>query len=518
MKKFLAMMLAMVMAMTLCMSMYLTTASAEADLSGEYDITLWVAEEIADLTRQQIEDFNDLNGYGITFNATIESVSEADAATQMITDVEAGADIFCFAQDQFARLVQAGALSYLGETAAEFVVDNNAAGVVAAATSGEKIYAYPLTADNGYFLYYDKTVISDEDAKSLEKIIADCEAAQKYFAFEMQTSAWYLASFFFGTGCVSEWETDADGNFIKVHDTFNSPQGLIAAKGIKKLVDSPFHLSSSAGSEFANGAAAVVTGTWDYKTVEEILGDNMGVAELPTFEVDGQTYHLGSFNGCKLMGIKPQVDAKRAAALNQLVQYLTGEDCQMERFKERAWGPSNIDAQASPEVQANPGLAALLAQSPYSIPQGQIHGSWWDIAKVIGDDVKDADDEDGLKQALQNYEDKIASLFELDTSALLFVGAWNGWNNADDSSTYYFSAKGEGVYTLTLEVPESDYMGGRIVNPGSWDTDKGFAQVTTGVELIKDLGADNPDNNIVFAAPGTYTVTLNGEEIIIEQN
>ena len=507
MKKFLAILMAAIMVLGVCL-----TASAEG-IGGEYDVTIWVAEKIVDLTQAQIDAFNEDNEEGITFNATIEAVSEADAATQMITDVEAGADIFCFAQDQFARLVQAGAVSELGEKASAFVKENNAAGVVAAATSGDAIFAYPLTADNGYFLYYDKSVIPDEDVASLEKIIEDCEKNQKYFAFEMQTSAWYLASFFFGTGCVSEWTTDEAGDFISVHDTFNSPEGLIAVKGMKKLVDSPFHLSSSSGSEFANGAAAVVTGTWDYTTVEGILGDNMGVAALPSFEVDGQTYHLGSFNGCKLMGVKPQVDPAKAAALNLLAQYLTGEDCQMERFEEVAWGPSNIAAQASEAVQSNPGLAALLAQSPYSVPQGQIHGSWWDIAKVIGDDVKDAEDEAGLQKALDNYYDKIASLFTLDSGALLFVGAWNGWNNADETDTYYLK---DGV--LTLDVPESDYMGGRIVHPGKWDTDLGFAQVTEGADLIKDLGADNPDNNIVFAEAGNYTITLADGAISIVKN
>ena len=74
------------------------------------------------------------------------------------------------------------------------------------------------------------------------------------------------------------------------------------------------------------------------------------------------------------------------------------------------------------------------------------------------------------------------------------------------------------TYTLTLDVPESDYMGGRIVNPGKWDTDRGFAQVTVGADLIKDLGADNPDNNIVFAEAGNYTVTLTGAEITIVKN
>ena len=61
-------------------------------------------------------------------------------------------------------------------------------------------------------------------------------------------------------------------------------------------------------------------------------------------------------------------------------------------------------------------------------------------------------------------------------------------------------------------------MGGRIVNPGDWSTDKGFAQVTTGAELIKDLGEDNPDNNIVFAEPGNYTVTIDGDAITIVKN
>ena len=225
MKKLLSMLLALTMLVGLC-----ATAGAEASLAGTYDVTLWVAQEIVDLTRTQIENYNATNTDGIVINATIEPVSEADAATQMVTDVEAGADIFCFAQDQFARLVRAGALAKLGVRAAEWVKENNAAGVVAAATSGEAIYAYPLTADNGYFMYYDKSVIPEEDVGSLEKLIADCEAAQKYFAFEMQTSAWYLASFFFGTGCVSEWETDDEGAFVKVFDTFNSPEGLIAVK------------------------------------------------------------------------------------------------------------------------------------------------------------------------------------------------------------------------------------------------------------------------------------------------
>ena len=205
MKKLFAILLAAIMMVSMC-----ATAMA-SEIAGTYDITVWVAEKIVDLTRQQIDNFNKTNQLGIIFNATVEAVSEADAATQMITDVEAGGDIYCFAQDQFARLVQAGALAKLGARASETVKAENDAGTVAASTSGDQLYAYPLTSDNGYFMYYDKSIIPEEDVDSLEKLIADCEAAQKYFAFEMNTSAWYNASFFFATGCKSEWTIDNEG-------------------------------------------------------------------------------------------------------------------------------------------------------------------------------------------------------------------------------------------------------------------------------------------------------------------
>ncbi len=481
MKKFLSLVLCAIMVLSM-----FAVASASS-LAGEYDITVWVAAEIVDLTKAQIEEYNNTNALGIKFNATVEPVSEADAATNMITDVEAGGDIYCFAQDQFARLVQAGALAKLGVKAAETVAAANTAGVVSAAKSGEAMYAYPMTADNGYFMYYDKSVVKEESIDSLEAVIADCEAAQKYFAFEMNTSAWYAASFFFGTGCVSEWTMSDDGkDFVSVTDTFNSPAGLIAAKGMKKLVDSKFHLSSSSGAEFSNGAAVVVTGTWDYKTVEGILGENMGVADLPSFEVDGAHYHIGSFNGCKLMGVKPQVDAVKAAALHQLAQYLTNEDCQMDRFEAKAWGPSNLAAQQSEAVQANPGLVALNAQAPYSIPQGQIHGSWWDIAKVIADDVKAATDDAGLQLALDNYQDKIAALFSMtdeQKNAWAVIGTVNG-TNWDTDLPMIKNANGEWLSPAYEMAAGTEF---KVRQGQSWDN-------------------NFPANNFVVEADGTYIV------------
>ena len=491
MKKFFAILMAAIMALSM-----VSFASADS----AYDITLWVPEEMVDLTKTQIEAFNASNELGVTFNPTVEPVSEADSATSMITDVEAGADVFFFAQDQFARLVQAGALAKLDDETAAKVKAENGVSAVTAATSGDAMYAYPLTADNGYYMYYDKSVIPEEDVDSLEKLIADCEAAGKYFAFEMQTSAWYLASFFFATGCVSEWKTDDSGAFIEVHDTFNSPEGLIAVKGMNKLVKSPMHLSSSKASEFASGAAIVVTGIWDYTTAEEILGDNMGVTDLPSFEVDGTEYHLGSFSGCKLLGVKPQVDAGKATALTALAGFLTGEQCQLERFEARAWGPSNLAAQGSDAVQANPGLIALQKQNQYATVQGQIHGSWWDIGKVIGDDVKAAEDDAGLQAALDNYYDKIAGLFTLSDDVK------NGWTiigTYNEADGFFFTdySDGKETWTADLAMVKGD--------DGLWKTEEAWP-MEAGVEfkVRQGLSWDNafPADNFKVEEAGTYYV------------
>jgi len=480
MKKFLSILLAAIMVLSVCL-----TATAEG---GTYDVKIWVAENAKELTEKQIADFNANNEFGFTFNAKVEAVSEADAATQMITDVEAGGDIFCFAQDQFARLVQANALDALGVKASETVKAANDAGTVAAATSGETLYAYPLTSDNGYFMYYDKSVIPEEDVDSLEKLIADCENAKKYFAFEQQTSAWYMASFFFATGCHSVWITDDDGVFVSVDDTFDSDKGLIAVKGMKKLVDSPFHLSAGGADQFNQDAAVLVSGTWDFEAVKGILGDNMGVTDLPSFEVDGKEYHLGSFNGCKLMGVKPQVDEMKGAAIHKLAQYLTGEKCQMERFEALSWGPSNLADQASEAVQANPGLAALIAQAPYSVPQGQIHGSWWDIGKVIAEDVKAATDDAGLQAALDNYQEKIAALFTLSDEVK------NGW-------TVIGTVDGSNWDKDFAMVKGDD---------GIWKSDAYAMTAGTEFKVRQGLSWDNnfPAENFKIEADGTYIVVF----------
>ena len=220
MKKFLALVLCMIMAVSM-----IGAASAEG-FSGE--IKIWVAEAAVDFTVAQVEAFKAAYPEYAGITAVVEPVGEGDAASNMLTDVEAGADIFGFAQDQLARLVAANALIDVAPENAEIVAAQNDAGSVAAVKMGDVMYAYPMTSDNGYFLYYDKSVVTDPT--SLEAILADCEAAGKSFYMEIN-SGWYQTAFFFGAGCTLTYSTDDAGNIVAMNcDPFAVKILLILSK------------------------------------------------------------------------------------------------------------------------------------------------------------------------------------------------------------------------------------------------------------------------------------------------
>ena len=429
------------------------------------EITVWVDDVVAEQTRQLIQTYNETHQGEPQFSATVLEKSLGFAYENLAGDPENAADLFLFPQDQMASILNDGFLDRLDGDAAAFVRTENAEGTVRAAEYRGDLYAYPLTADNGFFLYYDKSIIPEADVDSLESIIADCEAAGKSFFFEAE-SGWYFSSFFFGTGCVSSWETD--GENWSCTDNFASEQGIAAAKGLKKLTDSEaFVNGSSAWDAFDGGNAAVlVSGTWDYDKALEMLGDDLGATDLPSFTVDGQSYHMGSFSGSKLLGVKPQEDPARSAALHDLARYLTGEEAQRGRFEAVHWGPSNLAAQQDPAVQANPALAALLKQSAYATPQGQIYAYWWNIALNLSRRIQHARTAEEIQAALNLYQQQIENpenawpsyafgtcgddlTWLLEDNVLTISGTGEMWDWANNAQPW--SAYREEIQTVVIE-------------------------------------------------------------------
>ena len=390
------------------------------DSRPAYEISIWVSEidGVASLFAKQIDRFAALYGYRI--NYSIEGITEADAGYLIVADPTYTPDLFCFTQEYTTRLYNAGALATPSLNATNSILTaNDAASILAASVNG-KVQAYPMTSDNGYYMYYDSSVITNPD--SLEQIIADCEAAGKKIRFAAD-NAWYMASFFFATGCESEWIMDENGQFIGefigVNDSFNSPEGLIAMKGLQKLTQSSAYESNA--DVCSDDTAVWITGIWYHNYAIDF---GFEATDLPSFTIDGVTYHMGSYSGNKLIGVKPQEDEEKAKLLEELALYLTGYECQIERFNEFGFGTSNLQAQGEIE-DIHFGIAALHKQAEFAVPQGNIYGDWWDIAGALGIKAQTAKTEQDLKDALYEYNREIQCLF-IEPTEWSLIGTING--------------------------------------------------------------------------------------------
>ena len=373
-------------------------------------ITVWAPEDVTALTQEKINAWLPTSDWAGKYTVTVSAMGEGDAATQLLTDVEAGADVYGFAQDQLARLVAAGALSAPGGMFLDNVNNNNDSGSIGAATLDGKVYAYPETSDNGFFLYYDKSVVTD--TSNLDTILKQCADKGKKLYMDIQ-SGWYNVAFFFATGAKCTYQYDTEGNVTGCDCDYTGDNGVAALKAMVKMAADPgFSQSTKADAALfdPNGgtAGAIVSGTWDSATVKGFLGDNFGAAKLPEFTVDGKNYQMSGFGGFKLVGVKPSTDSDKLTFCHALADFITSEEMQMARFESNGWGPSNKNAQASDKVQADPALAALAQQLQYCPPQGQYPNAYWTLTEAFGTDInsgkyKDASDAD-LKAALADLE------------------------------------------------------------------------------------------------------------------
>lgn len=383
--------------------------------SGTYDIKMWCDERISDLTKTQVANFVNQSNGKYKINLTIDHLGEDSAASSMIEDVAGGADIYVFAQDQLSRLKTARALATITGDIKKAVVSETEEDGIEAASIGGSLYAFPFTSDNGYFMYYDKRIIPESDVGDIEKIIADCEAAGKSINYSIFGNGFYAASYFMATGCESKWEIGDDNKFSSFNDTYNSDEGFIAGKAIKYLKAHNIFGNSDDPSKLGRdkkGLGACVSGIWNYGYAYDAIGENLGCAQMPSFTVDGKKYHISSFSGYKLIGVKPQTDAKKVSVCKRIARYLSGKLCQTERFNTVSWGPTNISVLESDAVKAHPGLAALRAQKPYSKPQRQCPSSWFSSVSSLASAInKDSSDSD-IRAALQSYHDNLSSFLE----------------------------------------------------------------------------------------------------------
>lgn len=330
--------------------------------------------------KTECEAFNEEHPeWNITFDYV--TCSESDAKDTVLQDPASAADVYMFANDQIADLVDAGALTKLGGDAAEYVKSSNPEAMAATVTYNGDIYGVPYTP-NTWFMYYDKRVFSEDDVKSLDTML---EKGKVSFPFD---NGWYLASFYAANGCTIFGDgTDASKGY-----DFGGDNAVAVTKYIVDLFNNKnFVMDNNEGSLGLAGLKdgsvnAYFNGNWNYDAVVKNLGEeNVGVAALPTINVDGKDCQLKAFLGSKAIGVNPNCKNQEVAV--KLAAYLGSEDAQLKHFELRKQAPVNTTLASNEEV-AKDAVASTLANvaANCSIAQPIIPmQAYWDAATPFGD-------------------------------------------------------------------------------------------------------------------------------------
>lgn len=373
-------------------------ANLIASTDGDVNITLWCSEmenyqkvmkELTDKFKAQYSDVN--------FNIKIGGVSEADAKDKVLEDIDAAADVFVFADDQVKDLVNAGALQEVAATYTYNPAETNSEATVNAATVDGKLYAYPLTASNGYFLYYDSSKFSEEDVASWEALTAKAEEVGTKVGCDI-ANGWYVYGFFAGAGCNLSLNDDGSNSC-----DWNNETGVAVAESIENITSSKAFAAANnddALAMLADGElGAYVSGTWNATTFEEAYGDGYAACKLPTFDVNGTATQMGSYAGYKLVGVNSH--SKNIGWSMLLAEYLTNEESQLAIGQATAEGPANLTAAQQIE---SPALAALTAQSEFA-DQQVVGNNFWTPAESLGQNLVD-----GAKDVQKVLDDAVAGI------------------------------------------------------------------------------------------------------------
>lgn len=342
-------------AAALCMTAVLAVtgfAGCSGGIDGEKEsvrLMVWSPSEdqskdSGEWLQNTCEDFAELHPeWDITFVYGV--ADEASAATQVAQDPEASADVFMYANDTLTIMTDANALAKFGGKYREEIESTNSEEVLTSLIKEDNLYGVPFTT-NTWFMYYDKSVFSEEDIKNLDTML---EKGSVAFPF---TNSWYLPAFYIGNGCT----LFGDGTQEDKGVDFGGENAVEVTEYLVDLAANPNFKIDADGSGLAGlrdgSISAIFSGSWDANAVSEALGENMGVAALPTYTLNGAEKQMMSYAGSKAIGVNPY--SKNMVPAVELAVYLGSAEAQLSHYNLRNVIPCNTELLKNAEVSEDP--------------------------------------------------------------------------------------------------------------------------------------------------------------------
>ena len=365
----------------------------------QVEINVWATAAEEAVINKVVANYNEGRPVEEQFKVKFTPVAEGDCGVTLSKDptVDGAPALFLCADDHIADLTSKNIIAELKGARREKIEAENTDVAVLGVTQNGSVWGYPVTSDNGYFMWYDKSQVDANTVGNLEALLAHAKSIGKSVLMDLP-NGWYANSFIMSPQACGVnslyWSKNADGQNVYT-TTWDSEIGVKVSEYAANLL-TPYYADGTLkiGSNeviqagFADRSMiAAVSGTWMENLLEAEIGADLAADKLPEYHIDGKAYQMASFGGSKVYCInktRPVEEQKTAAALAEL---LTGKDAQLVRFEERASLPCNKEAAADPRYteHVSIGGAAFVKQSAFACVQSQTaEGRYWDIGKAIG--------------------------------------------------------------------------------------------------------------------------------------
>lgn len=381
----------------------------------EKDVTLkvWYSQAEKDMIEKMCNDFAESRKDIQTIKFEYGVCEGNNAKEEIQKDPEAAADVFFYAPDHTAELASAKVISEVTRNKDD-IVNRNVKPSIDNVTVDGKLYGYPVNSKT-YFLYYNKSMFTEEEVKSLDTMLSkDIEGVQYNVCMPLVDS-WYTPSVFFAAGCNLMGENGDDPTSCD----FNSDKGVNAANTLIDLFANPkFNPDKGEFTEqykdmFAQKKmAACVIGTWKAPDFQEALGEDYAATVLPKITLaDGTEAQLSGFSQYNAVGVK--AGSKAPITAMDLADYLTNKDNQKVRFDTISDSPTNKElASDSAALSANAAVAANAAQCAFTKLQSSVSqmGKYWAAMDSFTAEVKSgAVTKENVKEKLDKTVEQILS-------------------------------------------------------------------------------------------------------------
>ena len=402
------------------LAMLLVLAMVAALLSGcggskEQDdgiIRLWVGEESAGFYQRICDEYVAANpkfGYKIE----VKGMDTGSVAGTITNDPTAAADIFTVAHDNIGKLAANQSAKPITDQALidQVLADNPESfrTVIYSTLNGQQyLYGVPYISQ-ALFLYYNKALVTEEQAKTFEGLREAAIAADTK-AITVTGDDGFNMSF-----ALLARKTSDHSTTVKIYEGAESVSGgskgvsncqgddtVAIIRWLQEYAADPngFKWASPDGWDADlrnNGVLAVIGGAWHYNTAKASVGEtNLGIALIPTFTLTpesveglsgvsaGDEYRGGTFADCKCFMINANSAQSKYAAEQELIMYLSSKEVQNASYLECLNVPAYVGAadyikQCYDEGKVSESeynLAAMQAgMSEWGIPQPFITGT-----------------------------------------------------------------------------------------------------------------------------------------------